>query len=411
MLTKKLQYQAVIDRVAGLEAAYTAGDFEGYLQQCWEALDRVPQGEAVEAIYQTPGTDADRLELLEMMRKLTPGEKHGLLPTMAELEGSVPPIRWVWKNWIPRGMITLLGAAPGSGKSLVALDLARRIIHQTVFPDGQPVESPNRKVIYVDAEVALPLHVKRAEDWGMDTNLLFMKIPERCGAIDLSNLAQRERLTEEVACNQPELLVLDALGNASSKGENDIEDVRGLMMYFSQLVQDYQTGMVVIHHTRKGLVARGRSSDFTMDDIRGSGHILAMARSILGLSVVQTGEKFDPNGPRKLEVLKTNLCEYPPAIGLELIRRDEGVDMQWGPVASGPERKGYQESCKVWLEALMRSNGEMKPGMVIRMAQEEGYTKNTLYRVKDALGKKIGSTRVKHDPETRWVWRGEEADS
>jgi hypothetical protein len=48
-----------------------------------------------------------------------------------------------------------------------------------------------------------------------------------------------------------------------------------------------------------------------------------VARSVLALSVVpveslcpQTGRTLPPdrNGPRRLEVIKTNLCRYPPAL-------------------------------------------------------------------------------------------------
>ena len=42
------------------------------------------------------------------------------------LAETLPPVEWVWPNWLPRGMLSLLGAAPGAGKSLVGLDLARR---------------------------------------------------------------------------------------------------------------------------------------------------------------------------------------------------------------------------------------------------------------------------------------------
>lgn len=68
----------------------------------------------------------------------------------------LPPVEWVWPSWLPRGMLSLLGAAPGAGKSLVALDLARRVIHCEAFPDSARRADagtfPGGNVVYVDAE-------------------------------------------------------------------------------------------------------------------------------------------------------------------------------------------------------------------------------------------------------------------
>ncbi len=73
-----------------------------------------------------------------------------------------------------------------------------------------------------------------------------------------------------------------------------------------------------------GAVARGEGraaaqrhlADGGIHDFRGSGHITAMARTVLGLSVVQTGKTFSLNGPRRLELVKTNLGPYPNPLGV-----------------------------------------------------------------------------------------------
>jgi hypothetical protein len=57
---------------------------------------------------------------------------------------------------------TLFGAAPGAGKSLIALDLARRIIHGGSFPGGAPVPCPGASVLIVDAEGPSTLFNQRA---------------------------------------------------------------------------------------------------------------------------------------------------------------------------------------------------------------------------------------------------------
>ena len=57
-----------------------------------------------------------------------------------------------------------------------------------------------------------------------------------------------------------------------------------------------------------------------------------MARSVLGLSLIQTGPEPDRNGPRRLEVVKTNLARYPEPLGVEFLSGyPAGVTLQYGP--------------------------------------------------------------------------------
>ena len=72
-------------------------------------------------------------------------------PSLAEIAETLPPVRWLWHGWIPQGMVSLLGAFQGTGKSYFVLDLARTIIEGGPWPDGQPVEQIGN-VIYVEAE-------------------------------------------------------------------------------------------------------------------------------------------------------------------------------------------------------------------------------------------------------------------
>ena len=357
-----------------------------------------------------PGTTLERVEFLDMIHTLKPGEMLGQLPTMAELSQNLPPITWIWPGWLPRGMITLLGAAPGSGKSLLALDLANRIIQGTTFPDGQPVLHSGGPILYVDAEVATPIHHQRARDWEMDMSRLYMKLPERGGFIDLVNPAHRDCLVEEVAFNKPELVIIDALSNISSGGENDIEDVRLMLMFLNQLALDSQVGLLLIHHTRKSLGVRLRASEFTMDDIRDSGHIISMSRSVIGLFVVSPPDRPNPNGPRLVRVLKANNAPFPAPLGFELLSVEgNGVEMKWGPPppAEFSTRPTAATFCKEWLEETLRQNGEMKPGEITQMAKEAGFSRSILYQAKSALGECILFSRPKHDPETSWRWREE----
>jgi hypothetical protein len=209
---------------------------------------------------------------------------------------------------------------------------------------------------------------------------------------------------QEVMYHRPELLVIDAFSNMSSRGENSVEAVREIMMFFTRLAQESHAGLLLIHHTRKGPPFRGRSYDFTMDDVRGSGHLIAMSRSVIGLNVVQAGSRPDPGGPRLMRLLKTNLGPFPPPLGFELVRGDLGsVFLKWGPPP--PEavaRPTALEACKEWLLDTLRQHGEMKPGHIAELAKEAGFSKSMLYQARNSLADRILANRPKHDPETTW---------
>jgi hypothetical protein len=103
-------------------------------------------------------------------------------PSLHEISGQFADVDWLWPSWIPRGMLTLFGAAPGAGKSLVALDLARRVIHGEPFPDGAPSVDrganpcPGSRVLIVDAEGAPALLNQRAQAWQIDSRRLFLML-------------------------------------------------------------------------------------------------------------------------------------------------------------------------------------------------------------------------------------------
>jgi hypothetical protein len=59
-------------------------------------------------------------------------------------------VKWLWPGRIPAGKLTLFVGDPGTGKSLVTLDLAARLSTGRPFPDGHPCEKGN--VLILTAE-------------------------------------------------------------------------------------------------------------------------------------------------------------------------------------------------------------------------------------------------------------------
>jgi hypothetical protein len=158
-----------------------------------------------------------------------------------------------------------------------------------------------------------------------------------------------------------------------------------------------------VHHLRKRglLVARDL---LTIDDFRGSSHIVAVARSVLALSVVQVGPEPDRNGPRLLEVVKTNLARYPDPLGVEFLSGyPDGVVLGYGDPPQPYRPPTKVERCMEWLVGTLgAAGGPMRPADVVALAAEEGYSRATLYRARGMLGNRVRDTRGRRDPVNTW---------
>ena len=183
----------------------------------------------------------------------------------------------------------------------------------------------------------------------------------------------------------PRLIVIDSLGSITRRGENAIEEVRDLMGYLNGLAVSYEVPILLIHHLRKlgGQLSLLDDGAMDMDMVRGSGHLAAMARVIWGLSAVQTGPDPDPNGPRKLQVIKTNVAAAPPALGMTLESilvgdHDEpaGVRIEWSKNPPKTyEAPTERDNAADWLLEYLEDAGEpVAPKQVVSAAKDADFS-------------------------------------
>lgn len=58
--------------------------------------------------------------------------------------GIVPEaIRWLWSGWLAKGKVHILGGAPGTGKTTIALSLAATVSTGGSWPDGKRAPAGN----------------------------------------------------------------------------------------------------------------------------------------------------------------------------------------------------------------------------------------------------------------------------
>jgi hypothetical protein len=399
MLTRRMQFQAIANMRVGIKSELQIAQFDDDLRGIAQSIIIDPDN-ADQAMERALLGCKNAQIIMQSILQCKPG-KNGSRDksvSLAEMAQDLQPIRYLWKNWIPLGMITLFGAMPGAGKSMIALDLCKRIIHGEDWPDGESNMFKGRKVIYVDAELVPQITLARASAWSMDMTKIYMLMPEQNDMIDLMRENDRDRLVEMVHDVKPILVVIDSLSSISSKGENAVEDVRQILSFLNALAGDYGIGLVLIHHLRKRNPLAFMDL-VTQDDFRGSSHIIAMSRSVMALSIIQSCKERDPNGPRRIEIVKNNLNRIPEPMGVVFKpMHPSGVLIEYTDPPEKYREPSEVERCMEWLIETLSSG----PMSISELEEEQMYNRRTIIRARERMADKIENTKGHQAPDNKW---------
>lgn len=278
--------------------------------------------------------------------------------TMTDLAEAVGNVEWLWKNFIPLEMITILAGDPGTSKSTLALWLCKLVTEGGEWPDGNSRLPAN--VIYVDAEAAQVITKQRCINMRMNTDRIY--VPnlgnDMLAQPDLNDDSHKEQLYNMVEEVRPELVVVDSLGGVKSGRENNKEDMQPTMLFLTRLVQNRKCAILVIHHLNK--TKREEDEEIAMNHLRGSGTIAQFARSIIFLSRKLQGTM--------LYVGKSNLSLKPDPLLLrfqeERVSSEDGYDT----IIRGIQFEEWQEEvkltkhqeCEQWLIETLDAASEKK---------------------------------------------------
>jgi len=168
-----------------------------------------------------------------------------------------PPTRWLLRDWIAMGDVTVLAGVGGLGKSLVLQALAIALIRGDADCFGQPVEEHGR-VLLVDEENPPDVVYSRMLRFGLDP-------AQHAGSLryllnqDLRLDRDPDALLDEALDYKPVLIGLDSLTRLHTLDENSNAEIARLFNdSIKPLARDTGAAVVLIHHHDKsGLGARG----------------------------------------------------------------------------------------------------------------------------------------------------------
>jgi putative DNA primase/helicase len=289
-------------------------------------------------------------------------------------------VLWLWRDYVPRGKVSLLASPGGIGKSTVAIDVAARVTRGDVAPDGEPIESGS--VVYIACEED-PGDTLRPKLEAAGANLERVHI-----VTEPPNLPHDgPRLAALVAkIGDVRLVVVDTIGDVLGKAdENKNSEVRAALAPLRDLAEQSGAAVLLIAHTRKG------SGSTLANRVLGSVAFANLARSVL--IVVRDGEQ--PDG-RILTVAKSNLAARDGRcarfqLGGKPLRVEwrgecyKSEDELIALLDAGAARRGGKHEAESFLRGALRDGPELQQSIEAR-ALAAGISERTLQRAKDSLG-------------------------
>lgn len=330
---------------------------------------------------------------------------------------TMKPIKWLWRDRIARGKLTMWGGSPGCGKSLAALSLVSIVTAEKEFPDGLN-ENEAMSVLLFASEDDIEDTIKpRLIAAGADERRVHV-LKISCSADDAREVRHlafdRDMRTLARALRENpaiKLVIVDPLASFIGKiALNKEEEVRSVLEPLQQLAGELDISIVLITHFNK------RSDVNALNKILGATAMVGVARATWLFA--QDKEAEEEGTERYLMVLgKTNISKKTEGLTYTIEQKDvtetirEVPYVVWGEATSisadkaldsfgliGDVKETKTRKAEKWLAEFL--GDESKPQADIEAAAEAaGHSMPTLRIAKKHLG--VDSKKVRGG---QWCW-------
>ncbi len=209
----------------------------------------------------------------------------------AWVPADIPPRPWLARGYFMRGAITAVVGAGGVSKSMLMLAYAVAMVLGKEYGGMKPAGRYRVCIFNVeddDDEQRRRLSATLTS-MGSDPIALTDRLM-RAGPIKVGTLLAREggdlyrtdamlEMVANLRAFRADVLILDPLAELHTEDENANVQLREVVAEFRALAKELHMAVVLVHHTRKGIVAPG-----DMEAARGASSVVSAAR--VGLTVV-----------------------------------------------------------------------------------------------------------------------------
>lgn len=193
----------------------------------------------------------------------------------------------VGRGLLPVGGKLVLGGAPKSNKSYIALNMALslalgRPLFGALYPGGDPLFPVKRpcRVLYIEQEIGEQGLQERLDSLteGLELVGLEFFIKSRDTGMRMDTEPGRKLIGQEIEQVKPDVTFLDPLAKFHLSDENSAQAMGAIMRVGDHWIEDHGTALVYIHHTGHQHPDNPRRGG---DKLRGSSAIFADADSII----------------------------------------------------------------------------------------------------------------------------------
>jgi hypothetical protein len=332
---------------------------------------------------------------------------HPVLTRMSDVNAT--QVEWRWHHRLPLGMLTMISADPGLGKSQATLAIAAAITRGWALPGDQGKTFEPANVLLMAAEDDAARTIKpRLVSVGADMDRIFLLdvLCDAQGKEHAINLVEHMDYLDAALTNSGiQLVVIDPL-NAFTPGLDMFKDtaIRPVLSALKRLAERHNVAILMIRHLTKS--SREKAL------FRGQGSI-----GYSGAVRVEWYVTRDPDNPKRGVITngKANLSpQGVPQVIFEIVDDGGSGRFEWRGVFAGVidiERSlgghskpdGKQAQTREWLQAFLSEMPQTATSVQVE-AEKAGFSWSTIRQViKSELG--IKSINQRNNPMFKdYVW-------
>ncbi len=302
----------------------------------------------------------------------TPPMNYALFRPASEI--AMAPVEWIWRNWLPRGMLTIVEGEQATTKSMLTLDWAMRIARGEDW-NGLPCGRQGHVLICSQEEHQTVTTIPRLRAMGANEEDLarihVAGLDIRVdGKDELFSLPRHTKfLADQMRVWRPSLVIIDPLFGYvrfdGGKSSNTDPDVRVLVTPLKALAERWNCAFILIRHWNKDTKQKRGYRGV------GSQAIGALVRTSLSVEAYTEEEDEDR---RILRCVNTRLVKRPEAVCYKIIsktvrmgdRLEDVGCIEWLPHLKAPKlsTRGPEavaaERAKDFLYDVLQPLGEWK---------------------------------------------------
>ncbi len=331
-----------------------------------------------------------------------------LTPASAVIAQSID---WLWDGWLPRGKLTLLAGAGGSGKTTLSLGLAAILSSGKNWPNETTSNGPGNIFIWSAEDDMADTLKPRLMAAGAEHNRIFFISGRRneLGELQPFNPARDFSLLNERAgqIGGVSMLIVDPIVALIAGDMHRANDVRSALQQLVDFATHWKCAILGITH-----LSKGSQQSSPADRVIGSQAFSALARTVL-IAAQQEG-----TGSRILVRAKSNIGPDHGGItySVEEVKVANGISatrVRWGEFVTGAARELLTEfeqsedsqqrselQGAVEFIQMALANGPVSTNKLKTDASAAGLAWGTVRRARGKLGIAV----TKSSMEGGWFW-------